>query len=102
MSDLAITFHFTETKATISRSTFHRLSVQQLKRTTGTTVKMSVDRITTRLLPVNFIIDHMLETLVVGRAEENLRVHLAASEAAINDLVTSLLVAIVVQDVRDL
>ena len=51
---------------------------------------------------MNFVIDHMLETLIIGWAKENLCVHLSTGETAIDDLVTSLLVAIIVQDIGDL
>jgi hypothetical protein len=54
------------------------------------------------MIPVNFIVDHMLQTLVVSWSEEDLCVHLSTSEAAVEHLVSSLLIFVLVKNIRDL
>ena len=51
---------------------------------------------------MDLIIDHMLEALVIRGPEEDLRVHFTPGKTAINHLITTLLVAIIVEDVGDL
>ena len=53
-------------------------------------------------IPVNFIVDHMLQTLVVSWSEEDLCVHLSTSEATIEYFVTSLLIFVLVENIGDL
>lgn len=56
--DLTITLHLTETQATITGSALHRLSHKNLNGTTSTRM--------------DFVIHHVLKTLIVGGAKENL------------------------------
>lgn len=51
---------------------------------------------------MNLIIHHMLQTLVVGWAQEDLCVQLAASVAIIEDLIAPEVVAILIEEFRDL
>ena len=51
---------------------------------------------------MNLVVHHVLEALVVGGAQEDLRVELAASETVVQDLVAALVVAVLTQQVRDL
>lgn len=51
---------------------------------------------------MDLIVNHVLQTLVVGGAKENLRVQLAASEAIVEDLVATEMVVVVLQEVRNL
>lgn len=51
---------------------------------------------------MDLVIDHMFEALIVSRPEEDLCVHLASGETAVHHLIATLLIAIIVKDVRDL
>ena len=51
---------------------------------------------------MNLIIHHMFQTLVVGWAQEHLCVQLAASVAIIEDLIAPEVVAILIEEFRDL
>jgi len=51
---------------------------------------------------MNLIIHHMFQTLVVGWAQEDLCVQLAASVAIIEDLIAPEVVAILIEEFRDL
>ena len=63
MGDLTITFHLSETETAVTRSTFHRLSVENLNGAPSSTVY--------------FVVHHMLQSLVIGRPQEDLRVNFA-------------------------
>lgn len=80
--DHAITFHFSETKSTIARSTFSRLSGQDLSWSSATSVDL--------------ISDHMLQSLVIGGTKEDLHFKSLSSEATVHRLVTVALVSKVV------
>ena len=56
----------------------------------------------TLYVPVNFIIDHVLETLVVCWPKKYLCIHFTSSKPAINDFITTLLIFVIVQQVRHL
>ena len=71
---ICTSLHFTESEATVPGSTLHGLSDQNLHRASGPAV--------------NFVVHHMLETLVVGGAQENLSVDLSASVPAVHHLNT--------------
>jgi len=49
---------------------------------------------------VDLVVNHVLEALVESRAQENLRIHLDASEAVVHDLPGVSLIAAAVQLVR--
>lgn len=51
---------------------------------------------------MNFIVDHMLQTLVVSWSKEDLCVHLSTSEATVKYFVSSLLIFVLVENIRDL
>lgn len=51
---------------------------------------------------VNLVVHHVLQSLVVGGAKEHLCVELTTSEAIVEDLVATEMVAILVQQLRDL
>lgn len=87
VSDLAIALHLAETQTTVATTSFHRLAVQDLDRTTGTTVDL--------------VVDHVLEPLVIGGPDKYLRIQLASGEAVVHDLVAGVLVAILLQQQRD-
>ena len=53
-------------------------------------------------LPVDFIVDHVLETLVICWAKENLCIHFTSSKSTINYFITTLLIFVIVQQVRHL
>lgn len=88
VSNHAITFHFSETQATVPGTTLDRLAGEDLQRSTRT--------------GVDLVVDHMPQTLVVRRAQENLRAHLLTSVAVVHDLETTLLVAGVFEQSGDL
>ena len=79
----AITFHLTESQTTIARSTFSRLSRQNL----GGTSRPGV----------NLVADHMLESLVICGTEENHNFELLSGETIIHGLVTVALVTQLVE-----
>ena len=87
MRNHAITFHFSETKATITRTTFSGLSGQDLSWSSATSV--------------NLISDHMLQSLVIGRTEEDLYFKSLSSESTVHGLITVALVAEVVKSSRN-
>lgn len=49
---------------------------------------------------MNLVVHHVLQTLVIGRAKEDLCVEFPTSEAVVQDLVASLVVAILSEEVR--
>lgn len=83
MRDHAVPFHFSEAKASVTTSTFSRLSRQNLRwsSTSG----------------VDFVLHHVLKSLVISRPKEDHNFHLFACEPVIHDLVSSELVAKSVQ-----
>ena len=78
VTDHTITLHLTETKTTISRSAFSRLSSQDLWWATWPRV--------------DFVAYHMLQTLVISRSQENHNFKFLTSEAVVHDFVTVALV----------
>ena len=50
---------------------------------------------------MNLIVDHVLETLVVGGAKEDLGVQFTSCVAIIEDFVPSQVVAILIEELRD-
>ena len=87
MTHDAISFHFPETKTTISRAALHRLTSQDLHRPAPARV--------------NLIVYHVLQALVIRRTDEDLRVQHAPRVTVVHDFVTTLLVATLVQHRRD-
>lgn len=83
----AITLHLSETETTVSTTTFHRLTSEDLHWATSTRVDL--------------VVDHVLETLVVRRAEVDLRLELAAGVAVVHDLEATRLVALLAENLRD-
>ena len=53
-------------------------------------------------VPMNFIVDHVLETLVVCWSKEYLCIHFTSSKSTINDFITTLLIFVIVQQIRHL
>ena len=64
MTDDAIALHLSEAQPSFSSSPFHRLPSQDLDWTTPS--------------GMDFVVHHMLQTLVVGRVQENLSLSRAA------------------------
>jgi hypothetical protein len=87
MRNHAVTLHFSKPEATITTTPFSWLSCQDLGWTT-----------TSR---VNLILNHMLQSLVIGRSQEDHDFHLLATEAIIHHFIASKLVAQVVQLIRN-
>jgi hypothetical protein len=85
--DHAVALHLTESKATVTSSSLSRLSCQNLSGTS-----------TSR---VDFVAHHMLQTLIVGRTQEDHDLKLLASEAIVHDFVSVSLVAQGVQLARN-
>ena len=69
---LLTSFHFTESEPAVSGTTLHGLSNKNLHRASCSTV--------------NFVVHHMLQTLIVGGAKENLSIDLSPSVAAVHHL----------------
>src|ERR1700692_1958274 len=86
MRNHTITFHLSETETSITATTLHRLSRQDLHRTS--------------CARMDLVVHHMFETLVVRGAEINLRLELSACVAVVHDLKTSGLVAFLAQEGR--
>jgi hypothetical protein len=84
MSNHAITFHLPETKATISRTTLHRLASQDLRWAAGASVDL--------------VVNHMAQTLVVSRAEEDLGYELAPGVPVVHDFEATGLVALAAEN----
>ena len=80
VSDLTIALHLTESQTSVTRTTLHGLSVEDLNGTSSSRVDL--------------VVDHVLETLVVGWSEEHLRVDLAACEPVVHDLVAAKVVVV--------
>lgn len=81
MWNLTITLHFTKSKTTIAGSALCRLVIQVLNGSTSATV--------------NFVIDHVLQPLVIRWTDENWRVHLPPREAIVEDFIAPGVVAVV-------
>ena len=79
MRDHAVTLHFAESETTVTPTALCRLSSQDLSGSTATRM--------------HFVLDHMLQALVIGRPKEDHHFHFLASEAIVHDFVTSHLVA---------
>lgn len=82
VGNLTIALHLAETETTVPGPTLHGLAHQNLHGASGSRV--------------NLVVHHMLEALVVGGAQEDLRLQFAPCVTIIHDLVTTQLVAIVV------
>lgn len=85
--DHAITFHLSETKTTVTCTTFDWLTRQDLQRTTSA--------------GVDLVVNHVTETLVVGWAKEDLGGELLAGVTVVHDFETTLLEPVVLEDVGD-
>lgn len=77
--DHAVTLHFSESKTSVSRSTLGGLSGENLDRASPS--------------GVHLVVDHVLQSLIEGGAEEDHDLHLLAGEAVVHDLVAPVLVA---------
>lgn len=88
VGDHAVPLHFTESEATIATSSFSRLPGKDLSWTSATRV--------------DFVLDHMLQSLVVSRPQENHNLHLLSCEAVIHDFISSELISQGVELGRDL
>ena len=85
--DHAIALHFSESQPTISRTTFDWLAGEDLQWSART--------------GVDFVVDHVSQTLVVCRTQEDLCCEFLACVAVVHDLEAALLVAEVLQDLAD-
>ena len=65
-------FHFSKSEATVPGTTLAGLPNEDLKRSSGPAVDL--------------VVDHVLQTLVVGRAQEDLSVHLPAGVTVVHHL----------------
>ncbi len=74
--DDAVALHLTKTETTLTRSTLHRLLDENLQWAPRARVDL--------------VVDHVLEALVIGWAEKDLRVDLAACVSVVEDLVAIL------------
>jgi len=83
MRNHAVTFHFSESETTISRSTFSWLSCEDLNWTSSSWV--------------HFVTDHVLKTLVISGAQEDKYLKLLACKAIVHHLVSITLVTQVVE-----
>ena len=83
VTDHAVAFHFAETEATVTRTSLGRLAGQDLSRATAT--------------GVDLVADHVLQTLVESRPEEDHDFQSLPSKARIHHLVAVLLVAEIMQ-----
>lgn len=72
MTNDAIPFHLSKSESTISCSTLHRLSRQDLHRASASRMDL--------------VIHHMLETLVIGRIQEDLSFELPSCMPIVHDL----------------
>lgn len=88
VGDLTISFHLSESETAVAGTTFHGLADEDLDRTSGSRVDL--------------VVHHVLETLVVGRAEKDLSAELATSVAVVEHFVASQVIAVLLQEVRDL
>jgi hypothetical protein len=84
MRDHAITFHFSETETTISGPTFDRLPCQDLNWSPGS--------------GMDLVVDHVAETLIVRRAQEDLSNKLPTGVAIIHDLKSARLIAMLAKE----
>ena len=87
MRDHAVTFHLSETEATVTSSSLSGLSSQDLGRSS-----------TTR---VDLVTYHMLQPLIVSWVKEDHDLEAFACEAIVHDLITVALVAQTMQLVGD-
>lgn len=87
VGNLTISLHLSETETTVPGSALHGLTHQYLYRASRSRV--------------NFVVHHMLEALVVGGTQEDLRLQLAPRVTIVHDLVSSQLVTVVIQQRRD-
>mmetsp|Transcript_10451 Transcript_10451/g.26303 ORF Transcript_10451/g.26303 Transcript_10451/m.26303 type:complete len:451 (-) Transcript_10451:2197-3549(-) len=78
MCNLTITFHLTKTQTSITSTTFHRLTRQDLYGTTSS--------------GMNFIIHHMSQTLVVHRTQKQLNIQWASSVSIVKHLISMWLI----------
>ena len=83
----AVTFHLSESQTTITSSSLSRLTSENLSRTTAS--------------GVDLVTNHMLQSLIVGRVEEDHDFKLLSSKAVVHDLVSISLVAKLMQLVRN-
>ena len=72
MGDHAVTLHLSESETSVSASTLGRLLIQVLELSSGS--------------GVDLVIDHMTQSLVVGRTNEDLGLELLTSEWIEHDL----------------
>lgn len=72
MRDHAVTLHLSESETSVSASTLGRLLVQVLEFSSGS--------------GVDLVVDHVTQSLVVGRTDEDLGLQLLASERIEHDL----------------
>ena len=84
VGDHAVTLHFSETKSTVASTAFYRLAGEDLRGATGARV--------------DFVVDHMPQTLIVSRAEEDLGNEFATCMAIVHDFETAGLVALRAKD----
>ena len=85
---LTVALHLAEAQTAVARSALHGLSVEDLDGSARPRVYL--------------VVDHVLEALIVGRSEEDLRVELAAGEAVVHDLVAAQLVVVAGEELGDL
>lgn len=72
VGDLTISFHLPESETTVFSTTLERLSGHQCDGSSRSAVDL--------------VVDHMLQTLIKRRSEEDRDHHLSASEAIVHDL----------------
>lgn len=72
MGDNTISLHLSETESSVASAPLHRLPGQDLDRSAAARV--------------DFVVHHMLQALVVGRVQENLRLQLPPSVPVVHSL----------------
>ena len=82
-----ITLHLTKSQTSVTASAFCRLSRQNLGWATASRV--------------NLVLNHVLQSLIVGRSQENHDFHLFTTETVVHYLITSKLIAQAVQLLRN-
>ena len=84
MADDAVALHFTEPQAAVACAALNRLPRQDLHRTPAPRV--------------DFVVHHVLEALVVGRSQEDLRLQLPPRVPVVHHLPPAALVPAPAQD----
>lgn len=87
MRDHAIAFHLTKSQSSVPGPTLSWLSGEYLSGTTAS--------------GMNLVLNHVLEPLIVSRPEEDHDFQLLSTEAIVHNLISSKLIALLVEGSRD-